>query len=132
MEYLLDTNALIQILFDSEKVPGNIKEIINDEQNDIFVSFASLWEIAIKSTRKSKKFPITYRATWNAIVSKTDFRLLSLHDNLLEEYEDIVNQQIHKDPFDLMLLSLTKHEEFTIITTDKVFCKYENVDVLFY
>lgn len=132
MEILLDTNALIQILFNSEKVPSKIKDLIKDEENDIFVSFASLWEIAIKSNKKIKEFPITYRATYNMIVSQTDFNLLPLHYNLLEQYDEIVNQNIHKDPFDLMLLSLAKTEEFTIVTTDKMLSKYENIDVITY
>lgn len=132
MEYLLDTSALIQILFDSGKVPEKIKEIVSDEENDIYVSFASLWEIAIKSRKKLKEFPVTYKATYNTLTKSTDFRFLTLHENLLEEYEEIANQQIHKDPFDLMLLCIAKHEELTIITTDKIFTKYENVDVIVY
>ena len=43
---------------------------------------------------------------------------------MLEEYGEIYDQKIHKDPFDILLLCLARHEEFTIITSDKQFEKY--------
>ena len=47
--YLIDTHVLIWSLFDTDKLSDNAKQIITENEN-IFVSIASLWEIAIKQT----------------------------------------------------------------------------------
>jgi len=49
MRYLLDTHAVIWYLEDSPNLPSKTKEIIDDNDNGIFLSSISLWEIAIKS-----------------------------------------------------------------------------------
>ena len=48
MNYLLDTHILIWSLLDSEKLSKTILDIISNQENKIFVSTVSLWEISIK------------------------------------------------------------------------------------
>ncbi|MBR6215319.1 MAG: PIN domain-containing protein [Spirochaetaceae bacterium] len=53
MKYLIDTHILIWLAVTPEKVPKHILEIIENPQNDIFISTVSLWEIAIKLSIRS-------------------------------------------------------------------------------
>ena len=48
MQYLLDTHAFIWFINGDESLPPNIRKEISDVNNKIFMSIASLWEIAIK------------------------------------------------------------------------------------
>lgn len=48
--YLLDTNALLFFLYDSEKLSKKASEVIYSSDEKISVSIVSLWEIAIKSS----------------------------------------------------------------------------------
>lgn len=48
--YLLDTNALLFFLYDSEKLSKKASEVIYRNDEKINVSIASMWEIAIKSS----------------------------------------------------------------------------------
>jgi len=49
MECLLDTHALLWIVTDDVQLSKKARKIFLDEENEIFISVASLWEIAIKS-----------------------------------------------------------------------------------
>ena len=49
MKYIIDTHILLWYLFDAEQLPENAKQVIEGD-NEICVSIASLWEIAIKQS----------------------------------------------------------------------------------
>ena len=59
MKILLDTHTLIWALGAPEKMPEYIVEMICNENNDIYVSAASLWEISIKNKKSPEKMPFT-------------------------------------------------------------------------
>ena len=48
MKYILDTHAIIWLLENSPKMTSKIKYIIKQQENSIYISSVSLWEIAIK------------------------------------------------------------------------------------
>ena len=52
MKFLLDTHILIWSLQDSKYLPAQIRDLINETDNEIYISAASIWEIAIKSSLK--------------------------------------------------------------------------------
>lgn len=50
MNYLIDTDALIWFIANSENIPQGTKVIIENTANDCFVSIATYWEIGIKNS----------------------------------------------------------------------------------
>jgi len=50
MGYLLDTNVLIFYLYNPGQLSKDAVDIVHNEQNQVYVSIVSLWEIAIKSS----------------------------------------------------------------------------------
>jgi PIN domain nuclease of toxin-antitoxin system len=48
MKYLLDTHTLIWAIVDKDKLSDKVLEILQDNENRLFVSAASFWEISIK------------------------------------------------------------------------------------
>ena len=48
--YLLDTNALLFFLYDSEKLSKRASDVVYRNDEKISVSIVSMWEIAIKSS----------------------------------------------------------------------------------
>ncbi len=48
MKYLLDTHTLLWFLAGETQLSGKARQLIEDLNNEIFVSIVSLWEIAIK------------------------------------------------------------------------------------
>ena len=49
--FLLDTHTFLWYIFDDPRLPQNVKDIISDA-DDVYVSMATLWEIAIKQSIK--------------------------------------------------------------------------------
>ena len=128
MDYLLDTHTLIWILYGDSRVPKDLRETLNKPETDVFVSIASLWEIAIKHSKNPQLMPITADDIDNFIV-KTKIRLINIRIEYLSNIKSIVDQNIHKDPFDHLLLAMAKEEKYTLLTHDETLAKYQGVPV---
>ena len=48
MQILLDTHAFIWFVEDDPQLPATLKKILENADNDIFLSMASIWEMGIK------------------------------------------------------------------------------------
>ena len=131
MDYLLDTCTLLWAINNSDNLPKNIKSIIDDYDNDILVSQASLWEIAIKHQKNPELMPYSEKDILN-IIFRSGFILIDIRDENIITLPEIMKQNIHKDPFDHMLLSVAKNEEAYLITHDENIKLYKEVKILGY
>jgi PIN domain nuclease of toxin-antitoxin system len=105
MQYLIDTQILIWSIISPEKLNPKIKEIL--ENNEIFISQISLFEIAIKQKiGKLEDFNIPINELVLQIVSD-GFQLLNLTNDLFSNYKNIPLYSEHKDSFDRLLLNNT-------------------------
>lgn len=118
MSYLLDTHILLWWLSDNPKLSLKTRELIKNPQNSIFVSSASAWEIAIKKALGKLEVPDGLEEA----LYENNFLPLNITIN----HALIVGElpPFHLDPFDRMLISQAKVENFTILTHDRVFAKY--------
>ncbi len=119
MNLLQDTHVLIWALENNPTLSNNARDAIINGENMVFVSSASVWEISIKKAMGKLKVP----------------------DNLCEEIrihrftQQIINFEhallagelpdIHKDPFDRMLIAQAIIEKLTLITRDSMITQYD-------
>lgn len=122
MRLLLDSNVVVPIASkEREKLGAQVNLLLNTGANDIFVSAASLWEIAIK-TRLGRlplmaplqQLPITISALGYAI----------LDIDQLHAIEELFDQPATNDPFDRMLLAQCQVEGMRLVTTDRVLMQH--------
>jgi PIN domain nuclease of toxin-antitoxin system len=119
MSLLLDTNVLIWCLLDSPTLSDKARQAINDENTQVVVSAASVWEIRIKQKiNKIRKFPLDFYE-----------RLILLPFNILPMTAEHANATydlplIHRDPFDRMLIAQSLVECLTLVTRDEMIEKY--------
>jgi len=122
MRILLDSHALLWFLEGNTKMPETTIKIIHSPEKEIYVSVASLWEIAIKLSIGKLKFDggiVHFIET----VEDNGFLLLNIS---LEHIKTITGLPfIHRDPFDRMLIAQAKVEDMAIMTTDTNIVKYE-------
>ena len=121
MKYLLDTHTLIWLLEASSKVSQEIKEILKSPGNSVYLSSASLWEIAIKTSLGK----LDLKAPFEKLLldlNKTNIVILQIENEYLKKI--ITLPAIHKDPFDRLLISTALTEDMTIITADENIRKY--------
>ena len=120
MKILLDTHALLWWLDDDPRLGRRARGVIADGTNDILVSMASLWEVAIKH-RIGK-----LRANVKDIAARLpidDFVLLPIkydHLQIVESYRDAV----HNDPFDHLILAQAAFEGARLMTNDALMQHY--------
>ena len=124
--YLLDTNALLYFLYDSEKLSKKASDIIYYSNAKISVSIVSMWEIAIKSSigKLEIKSSISKIAE---TCEKEQFEILSIKPFHLDEIGRLPT--IHGDPFDRLIISQAISENLVLITKDGTIPLY-NVKVL--
>ena len=122
MRYLLDTHTLIWLIESSLKVSHKIKEALKFPGNSVYLSSASLWEIAIKTSIKR----LDLRQPFEKLLSdlnSTNIIILQIENEYLKKVAAL--PVIHKDPFDRLLIATALAEDLTIITTDENIQKYD-------
>jgi PIN domain nuclease of toxin-antitoxin system len=118
MRLLLDANTLLWWRDASQRLSSRAHDEISDGQNDIVVSVATLWEIAIKRGLGKLKFDDDFAQ----VIHDEDFGLLAISLAHLQAFEHLPVH--HRDPFDRLLIAQALAEGIPIATGDRVFAAY--------
>ena len=118
MRLLLDANALLWWRDASRRLSSRARDEISDGRNDIVVSVATLWEIAIKRGLGKLKFDDNFEQ----VIREEDFDLLAISLPHLQAFERLPAH--HRDPFDRLLIAQALAEGIPIATGDRVFAAY--------
>ena len=118
--YLLDTHTLLWFLRDSPQLSKKALEIITTE-NKVYVSIASLWEIAIKKSTGKLEFEHSIEKIAELCHEK-DILILQIQPKYFDKIIKLPN--IHNDPFDRLIISQAIIENLVIITKDTIIPKY--------
>ncbi len=115
MRALLDTHTLLW--WDGGALSAATVEIIQNA-DEVFVSAASAWEVAIKEALGKLKAS----ATLSVVARAYGFRELPILFAHAERVRAL--PPIHRDPFDRMLCAQAFVENLTIVTRDRIFARY--------
>ena len=121
MNLLLDTNAFFWFSEDNKKLSSKAKSFIENSENICFISIASIWEMAIKTSLNKLKVKIGFKNLLEEI-KKNDFDLLNISFEHTLKITDL--EFHHRDPFDRIIIAQSLVEHFSIISSDKIFDKY--------
>lgn len=115
---LLDTHVLLWWLADDRRLGESTRSLIADAANQIFVSAASAWEISIKMALGKIDAP----SDLADVVEEEGFDRLSISFFHGQRAGSLPN--IHRDPFDRMLVAQGQAEGLDIVTADQTIPKY--------
>ena len=121
MRFLINTQIFIWAVVDSDRLGEHARRIMLDA-TEVFVSAASIWEIAIKAKLgKLEGDPCAFAA---AIV-ESGFRELVI----TARYACMVHELplYHRDPFDRLLVAQALSEPFRLLTADKQLSQYSEL-----
>ena len=123
MKLLLDTQVFLWMFLDRAKIGARLWTSLRDSENELYLSAASAWEIAIKVKIGKMKLP-TGPALYVPRRAR-ESNILSLP--ITEEHALAVAElpMTHTDPFDRILVAQAQLESLTILTSDPSFQRYD-------
>lgn len=119
MKLLLDTHLLLWAAGDPDRLSDEARALINAPDSALFFSVASLWEIAIKRGLGREDFRVEPRVLRRGLLDNgyNELAIASEHAVSID-----VLPNLHKDPFDRLLVAQAMVEGVTLLTSDdKVF-----------
>jgi PIN domain nuclease of toxin-antitoxin system len=117
LNLLLDTHLLLWALLQPAKLKSRARSLI--EQNEVFVSAASIWEISIKSSLgKLEANPLV------VLEGLKPAGLLELPISCEHAAKVFELPPLHRDPFDRLLLAQALSERLMLLTDDEVLGRY--------
>ena len=125
MNLLLDTQALLWFVLDDPRLSRKAVDKIVALKRVVFVSPASLWEIAIKISLGKYKLPEDFQQFWDKQLYFNDFKLLPVsiaHTSLVAELPFH-----HRDPFDRLIIAQSLVEMVPVVSSDTMFDSYTGV-----
>lgn len=126
MRLLVDTHLALWFLDGSERMPIRARELVEDPGNEVFVSDASAWEIAIKHAKRPDVMPRPC-TDFMALCDQVGFGRLPISREAIVAYEQLDTSKaegIHRDPFDRMLIAQAKAERLLLLTHDRLLDLY--------
>ncbi|MGY5809595.1 type II toxin-antitoxin system VapC family toxin [Rhizobium sp. LEGMi198b] len=121
MRFLLDTHILLWATVASQRLPEKARNLIEDLDNTIAFSTASIWEVAIKTGLARPDFVVDARRLYENLLENgyEELPVLGQHAAAVADLPDI-----HKDPFDRILVAQAFVESISLITADKTVASY--------
>ena len=119
---LLDTHIFLWWVNDSPELTVAARLAIADSGNACFLSLASCWEMAIKSSLGKLRLAKPVERFVTEQLSKNGFRLLNIKLRHAAKVENLPFN--HRDPFDRLLIAQAMTDKLTIVSADNVFAGY--------
>lgn len=121
MQILIDTHILIWFLEGNNLLSSNHRKLISDSQNEVFVSIASLWEMAIKISLAK----LTLSQSLSDIIKQLAVENIEVLQILPQHTLEILTLPFHhRDPFDRIIIAQSKVENLHLMSNDAEFSKY--------
>jgi PIN domain nuclease of toxin-antitoxin system len=122
MRLLLDTQALLWFLLDDPQLSATAKTLIADPVNDIEISPASYWEIAIKIALNKYALPESLEVFMEREIAGNQFRILHIEPRHVAPLTRL--PFFHRDPFDRLLVAQAMVEQIAIVSGDAALDSY--------
>lgn len=117
MKYLIDTHILLWYIVGDKRISGEIKDKIENDSNIIYLSNASLWEIAIKVAIGKLRLAGSLIDLRNFLHTK-GFKILEYD---FDDLESLFKLKFHhQDPFDRLIIAQAKTKSLEIANDNQI------------
>lgn len=122
MNLLLDTHTFLWFIAGDSSLSQPARSAIEDENNDLYMSVASLWEIAIKISIDKLTLSEPFETLIPEQLAENGIELLDIS---VEHTALIASMPFHhRDPFDRLIATQAKTEQMTLVSVDAIFDAY--------
>jgi len=123
MAYLLDTHSFLWAAFEPKKLSGPARDLITQPDHRVVVSSITFWEISIKSVLGKLELVDCLPDDLPGVASQMGLEFVHLEADVAASFYRLP-RQLHKDPFDRMIIWLAIQKQLTLISKDKAFNAY--------
>jgi len=123
LNLLLDTHVALWAITDSLKLSQKARDLILSPKTSVFVSAATIWEIAIKSSLGRGDMPVSARNAMRYF-QESGYRFLPIEAEHTLAVEELPPH--HQDPFDRILVAQAMVEPMRLMTHDSQVALYSD------
>jgi PIN domain nuclease of toxin-antitoxin system len=116
---LLDTHVLLWWLADDSRLSPDTRKAISDPENIVLVSAVTIWEIVIKKGLGKLAIP----DEWYDAIADEPFQRLPITWEHSRKVADL--PELHRDPFDRLLVAQAIVENLVLVTGDEKVLRYD-------
>jgi PIN domain nuclease of toxin-antitoxin system len=121
VKILLDTHLLLWAAGEPKRLSRRARRLIDNPDNELLFSAASLWEVAIKRGLGREDFKVDARLLRRGLLDNGYSELPITSDHVVTT-ENL--PLVHKDPFDRILVAQATVEGITLLTVDSLVSQY--------
>lgn len=121
MRLLLDTHLAIWWEANHQRLPATVIDLLRNQAESVFVSRASLWEIAIKVSLGRLRIDV---ARFSANIEAHGFQWLDIRNQHILAVASLPSFDDHRDPFDRLLVAQSLTEPLLFLTADAKLGRY--------
>ncbi|QEC75659.1 type II toxin-antitoxin system VapC family toxin [Mucilaginibacter ginsenosidivorax] len=125
MSFLLDSHTLLWAISDQKKLSSKVIRILEDGNNEVFVSAVTFWEISLKYSLGKLDLNGITPEQLPKLSEETGFSLLPLLPSESSGYYQLAANW-HRDPFDRMLIWQAITNNLTLLSKDKNVEQYKS------
>lgn len=122
MRFLLDTHTFLWFISDDESLSATVSELLESPDNDLLLSIASLWEMAIKVSLGKLTLEMPFLPFVLAQLQGNGIGILGV----VPEHTGIVASLPfhHRDPFDRLIVAQAISEDVALVSKDEILDLY--------
>ncbi len=123
MKAILDTHTLLWLVDRPKKLPVNVSSFCEDENNELYISIASFWELSIKMS--IGKIELGEKALYR-LKHWCDENTVKILPISLPHCDQVQALPFHhRDPFDRLIIAQAICDRLSVVTIDEHFPKYD-------
>lgn len=121
MRILLDTHLALWAVTADPQLGAMAQSMLLDTNSQVFVSAATIWEVAIKHRKHPLVMPMAPQVLIDACI-ESGFQLLAI--SAQHAHATALLPLLHTDPFDRLLIAQALHEPLVLLTRDAQVARY--------
>ena len=122
MKLLLDTHTFLWFVTDSDNLSDKAKSVIEDAESEVYLSIASIWEMAIKVSLDKLSLTQPFEKFLEDQLLQNQFTILNISPIHTAVVASLPFH--HRDPFDRMLIAQAKSLQIPLVSRDEAFDAY--------
>lgn len=122
MNILLDTHTLIWWSLETHKLSISARSLLEDVENNLFVSVVSIWEMQIKNQMGKLTLIMPLPEIIESQKETNNLQILPLELSHIYTLKDL--PYYHRDPFDRILIAQAVFEKMPLLSIDEILDAY--------